>query len=147
MNPFTHEFLVMHGLTTDNANEFCVAFNLKDYATLPGGELAVVNVFKLAHVLPEAQNMLMASMHNYQMVCRNQIGLKHLLNEVNHAVLSNSISQTFYRELSSKLEQLMDLNSMTMRITLEGQQNVAKDMQLNSGPVLVPKDKSNGQET
>jgi len=131
-NPFTHGYLVTHGLTTDNANEYCVAFELKLFAK--SHPMEVVNVFKLTDVLPDAHNTLLASIHNYQMVARNMIGLQHLLKEIDHAVLSKDISQPFYKELSSKLEQLLDLNAMTMRITLEGQENVANDMKLNVGP-------------
>jgi len=132
MNTFDHKKLVTHGIATTDESQgpvTAVLFDMKAFkeakSTLtdnPDSMLIGTPLFKLSDIHPDALNLLMASVHLYQMVIRNSIGLEHMKKEIAVAQARGAIGFIFGSELISWIDELQQLNRATRTLVIDGQQ-------------------------
>lgn len=136
MPTFDHTVLVTHNISVDEAGEMAVLFNMKTFKQ--GEALDVIDLFKLKDVNADAHNVLLSSVHLYQMIVRNSIGLQRLIKEVKVAAQLGAIGPIFAKELVGWMEELQELNRIVRHIVQVGPEEASKELEgLNKGPKIV----------
>jgi len=127
-----HNKLITHGIGTTDPSQGIPTAVLFDLAAFKAAgseaELTGVPLFQLADIHPEALNLLLSSVHLYQMLIRNMLGLDKFKTEVLKATRAQAVGPVFSRELCGWIDELQALNAVTRTLVIKGQE--ASDNQL-----------------
>jgi len=129
---FNHNRLVTHGIATTDESQGpvkAVLFDMKEFKAA-GNETPVrgIPLFLLADIHPEALQLLMSSVHLYQMVIRNSIGLEYIRKEIIKARQHGAVGPIFAKEVQGWIDELQKLNAATRTLVIDGQE--AADVQV-----------------
>lgn len=137
MPSFDHTILVTHNISVDEAGETAVLFNMKTFKAMDQ-PLDVIDLFKLKDMNPDAHNVMLSSVHLYQMIVRNSIGLNKLIKEVKIAAQMGAVGPMFAKELVGWMEELQELNRIVRHIVQVGPQEAVKELDaMKKGPQIV----------
>jgi hypothetical protein len=130
----SHNTLITHDLTLSSDGMELVLVNHKELKAAvelsksTGEAIAVesVPIVRLHDIHSSVHNLFAASVHMYQMIVRNQLGIAHVINEIDAGIKAKAIGPIIGKELIMWLMELQQLNRATRTLVIEGQEAADK---------------------